>query len=61
MKPILYTERLTLEPFAIKDLALLHTTFTDPSVRKYLWDDEVISLEQTADIKWDPLSRKRRQ
>jgi ribosomal-protein-alanine N-acetyltransferase len=50
MKPILYTERLTLEPFAIKDLALLHTTFTDPFVRKYLWDDEVISLEQTADI-----------
>jgi [ribosomal protein S5]-alanine N-acetyltransferase len=50
MKPILYTDRLTLEPFAIRDLALLHNTFTHPFVRKYLWDDEIIPLEQTAEI-----------
>lgn len=50
MRPILYTDRLTLEPFAIRDLHLLHTTFTHPYVRKYLWDDEIIPLEQTAQI-----------
>jgi [ribosomal protein S5]-alanine N-acetyltransferase len=50
MKPILPTGRLTLVPFESHDLALLHRTFTDPFVRKYLWDDEIISLEQTRDI-----------
>ena len=46
----LETERLTLIPFERSDLHLLHETFTNPFVRKYLWDDEVISIEQTSDI-----------
>jgi [ribosomal protein S5]-alanine N-acetyltransferase len=50
MKPILQTGRLTLAPFESQDQELLHHTFTDPFVRKYLWDDEIIAPEQTQDI-----------
>jgi ribosomal-protein-alanine N-acetyltransferase len=49
-KRILTTERLDLVPFESTELDLLHKTFTDPFVRKYLWDDEIISLDQTKDI-----------
>jgi [ribosomal protein S5]-alanine N-acetyltransferase len=50
MKPMLETQRVTLIPFTLLDLTLLHKTFTDPFIRKYLWDDEIISLEQTKKI-----------
>ena len=49
-KPVLATARLELIPFEMKDLELLHNTFTDPFVRKYLWDNETISHEQSRDI-----------
>lgn len=50
MNYILETPRLTLIPFEIQDFDLLHRTFTDPFVRKYLWDEEIISPEQTREI-----------
>lgn len=50
MNYVLETPRLTLIPFDIQEIDLLHRTFTDPFVRKYLWDDEIISAEQTREI-----------
>ncbi|MEQ9438909.1 MAG: GNAT family N-acetyltransferase [Cyclobacteriaceae bacterium] len=50
MNPILLTHRLRLTPFTLADQELMHQTFTDPFVRKFLWDDEVISEEQTREI-----------
>jgi ribosomal-protein-alanine N-acetyltransferase len=47
--PILTTARLTLQPFAAEDLDALHALWTDPHVRRYLWDDIVISRERTAE------------
>ncbi len=44
------TRRLRLEPFSIQDLEILHQTFTDPFVRKYLWDNEIIPLNQTREV-----------
>ena len=42
---LLQTERLSLVPLKKKDLTIFHNTNTDPFVRKFLWDDEVITLE----------------
>lgn len=47
---ILDTSRLTLIPFTLMDHQLLHETFIDPYVRKYLWDDDIISSDQALDI-----------
>lgn len=41
----LRTPRLVLDPFVPGDLDYLHRMWIDPQVRKYLWDDEVISRE----------------
>jgi ribosomal-protein-alanine N-acetyltransferase len=35
-----------MRPFTLGDLDELHRLWTDPGVRKYLWDDTVISREQ---------------
>lgn len=35
----LETERLQLWPVTIEDAAVLHAIWTDPGVRRYLWDD----------------------
>jgi ribosomal-protein-alanine N-acetyltransferase len=40
------TSRLKLLPFADRDLPFLHDLWTDPDVRRYLWDDRVITLEE---------------
>ena len=37
------TARLHLRPYRANDLAALHRVWTDPLVRRYLWDDEVIT------------------
>ena len=37
-------------PFEPEDLNLLHETFTDPFVRKYLMDDEIISIERSSEF-----------
>src|SRR5215216_5435827 len=48
--PIIETTRLKLRPFTTGDVGDLHGLWTDPGVRKYLWDDEVISREQVASV-----------
>ena len=48
--PVLRTKRLTLRPLAEADTPALHQFWTQPDVRRYLWDNEIISIEQVADI-----------
>jgi [ribosomal protein S5]-alanine N-acetyltransferase len=47
---ILSTERLVLRAISLSDVDVLHTFWTDPAVRRYLWDNEVISRERVVDI-----------
>jgi [ribosomal protein S5]-alanine N-acetyltransferase len=44
------TERLRLRPLAVADVDDLHRLFTQPGVRKYLWDDEIIPRERTTAV-----------
>jgi len=44
------TARLRLRPFTRDDIHDIHRLWIDPDVRKYLWDDEVISRERAASI-----------
>lgn len=46
----LSTQRLILRPIAPADVDALHHFWTDPAIRKYLWDNEIISREMVADI-----------
>jgi len=45
----LITERCVLCPVSRHDLAALHDLWTSPGVRRFLWDDEVISAARTED------------
>lgn len=47
---MLHTPRSTLIPFDRDDAPLFHAINTDPFVRKYLWDDEVISLRKAEEM-----------
>ena len=42
------TPRLRLRPVTGADLNAIHRLWIDPGVRKYLWDDEVIPIDQAA-------------
>ncbi len=44
------TERLRLTPLREADADWLHTLWTGPAVRRYLWDDEIIPAERTRAI-----------
>lgn len=44
----LRTERLRLRPYQLEDIDALHALWTDRDVRRYLWDNEVISRERAA-------------
>lgn len=46
--PSLQTSRLLLRPYTAADVDALYRLWTDAAVRKYLWDDEVISRERAA-------------
>src|SRR5688500_7048004 len=46
----LETPRLQLRPFRPDDVPALHALWTDADVRRFLWDGEIIPLEQTAAI-----------
>ncbi|MFP5265620.1 MAG: GNAT family N-acetyltransferase [Blastocatellia bacterium] len=48
--PIIETPRLELRPLAADDVDDIHRLWIHPGVRKYLWDDEVISREQAAEV-----------
>jgi ribosomal-protein-alanine N-acetyltransferase len=43
---LLETERMRLRPIAPGDLAAAHAMWTTPGVRRYLFDDVVVSVEQ---------------
>jgi len=44
MATALNTERLELRPIQPVDRVALHALWTEPAVRRYLWDDRVIDL-----------------
>ncbi len=44
------TARLRLRPLAPDDLDAIHRVWTDPEVRRYLWDGEEISSEVAAGV-----------
>ena len=46
--PTIETERLRLLPFRADETDVLHQLFTDPGVRRYLLDDEVVSRDWVA-------------
>lgn len=46
----LVTERLVLRPVAPPDHRALHELFTQPGVRRVIFDDEIIPFAQTTDI-----------
>jgi len=46
----LLTSRLSLRPLALSDGDKLHQLWTQPAVRRFLWDDRVIPPAQTRDI-----------
>lgn len=48
--PTLSTQRLLLRPISPADVDELHSFWTDPSVRKYLWDNEIISRATVEEI-----------
>ena len=48
--PLLRTQRLVLRPWRPDDIDSLHTLFTAPEVRRYLWDDVVIARELVAQL-----------
>ena len=41
---------MTLRPVAGDDRAALHEVFTQPGVRRFIFDDQLIAADQTADI-----------
>jgi ribosomal-protein-alanine N-acetyltransferase len=43
--PRIETSRLMMRPFAMDEVDDLHRLWTDPGVRKFLWDDQVIPRE----------------
>ena len=43
-------DRILLLPFTPDDQQLLYDLFTDPFIRKYLWDDEILTQEATGEI-----------
>ena len=48
--PTLRTERLVLRPIAGCDEAALHRLWTDPEVRRYLWENRILSREKVVEI-----------
>jgi [ribosomal protein S5]-alanine N-acetyltransferase len=45
----LTTARCDLLPVSSGDVAELHALWTSPGVRRFLWDDEIVSRERTED------------
>lgn len=47
---MLNTSRVRLRPISSDDVDALHALWTDPDVRRYLWDDRIIPRETVEDI-----------
>ncbi|MEX2566075.1 MAG: GNAT family N-acetyltransferase [Cyclobacteriaceae bacterium] len=50
MKCLIHTKRLKLIPFDLEDSKIFLELNNNPFIRKYLWDDEMISQETCDDI-----------
>lgn len=50
MLPRLRTEHLILRPWSSGDVDALHRIWNDQEVRRFLWDDVVISRERAAEM-----------
>ena len=48
--PRLITARLCFQPFTLDDIDALHHLWTNPDVRRYLWDDKVIARETAEEV-----------
>lgn len=48
--PDLMTPRLLLKPYEASDIDDLHALWTEPAVRKFLWDDVVIPRETAEEV-----------
>jgi len=59
--PILHTPRLILRPWELGDIDALHSLWTAPDVRRYLWDDVVISRERAAETVRDAIALAERE
>jgi ribosomal-protein-alanine N-acetyltransferase len=53
--PVLHTPRLILQPYRLDDVDALHELWTEPDVRRFLWDDTVISRERAEETVRDSL------
>lgn len=51
----LETPRLLLHPYTQADIVPLHQLWTNPEVRRYLWDDITIPLERAAEVVGDSM------
>src|SRR5262245_61817968 len=47
--PRLNTDRLSLEPLTIEQLDAAHTLWIEPGVRRFLWDNEIISRDRASE------------
>ena len=59
--PCIETARLRLRPCRRDDIEVLHRIWTDPGVRKYVWDDQIIARSQAAEIVEASLTQFRHQ
>jgi ribosomal-protein-alanine N-acetyltransferase len=48
MSAIIRTARLSLQPLILDDLDSIHALWTNPGVRRFLFDDKIFSREQAA-------------
>lgn len=46
----LVTPRLTMRPFTLDDVDVVHALWTDAAVRRYLWDDMAIPRERAEEM-----------
>jgi ribosomal-protein-alanine N-acetyltransferase len=54
--PFIETTRLLLRPSTHDDLDALHHLWIDPDVRRYLWDNHIISKERAASVLQDSVT-----
>ncbi|MCM3874073.1 MAG: GNAT family N-acetyltransferase [Pyrinomonadaceae bacterium] len=47
---IIETARLRLRPFRLDNVDALHRLWTEPEVRRYLWDDDIITRERVQSL-----------
>ncbi len=47
---VLNTDRIRLRPISPEDVDALHALWTDPDVRRYLWEDRIIPRETVEEI-----------